>query len=180
MLLQPAGNENNSYNVTGTHGNLIEFPVNNAVKIGSQSVLSCSLEANSTKHIQWYYIAPRSSSKQFIYTGYGLNESLGERYNVKKYVDGRCELVVSHTGLSDAGTYACHESRTKSSTSQLIVFGKTETFRNTMHMCVYVSVDVYIFLIFCTSVTFWYYTNLALILIQPVGCHMLIKNTIIK
>ena len=46
-------------------------------------------------------------------------------------------------------------------------------------MCVYVSVDIYIFLIFYTSVTFWYYTNLSLLLIQPVGCHMLIKNIII-
>ena len=48
-----------------------------------------------------------------------------------------------------------------------------------VYMCVYVSVDIYIFLIFCTSVTFWYYTNVALLLIQPVGCHMLIKNIII-
>ena len=48
-----------------------------------------------------------------------------------------------------------------------------------VYMCVYVSIDIYIFLIFCTFVTFWYNTNLALLLIQPVGCHMLIKNIII-
>ena len=48
-----------------------------------------------------------------------------------------------------------------------------------LYMCVYVSVDIYIVLIFCTSVTFWYYTNLALLIIQPVFCHMPIKNIII-
>ena len=47
-----------------------------------------------------------------------------------------------------------------------------------VYMCVYVSVDIYIFLIFCTSVTFWFYINLALLLIQPDGCHILIKNII--
>ena len=31
-----------------------------------------------------------------------------------------------------------------------------------MYMCVYVGVDIYIF-IFSTSVTFWYYTNFALL-----------------
>ena len=48
-----------------------------------------------------------------------------------------------------------------------------------VYMYVYVNVDIYIFLIFCTSVTFQYYTHLALLLIQPVGCNMLIKNIII-
>ena len=45
-----------------------------------------------------------------------------------------------------------------------------------VYICLYVSVDIYKFLILFTSVTFWYYTHLALLLIQLVGCHILMEN----
>ena len=93
--------------VAAVHCALIIRPTNTSVDVGDTARFNCS--TNLTFPVNWYKYEPTSNEGKLLYTVSGGNDTLRERFEVLPAAEGRYDLLISNTQLSDEGIYECRE-----------------------------------------------------------------------
>ena len=121
---------NNIKFVSDVHGRILVVPVSLTIVEGSQAILQCRSDGSVT--MIWRYRESTESggnSVEYLYNGFKIHKDFQEIYRVENTTQGQCDLVISSTHRSHAGTYTCAESEsTTSFSSELVVLSKHGTY----------------------------------------------------